>query len=139
MADRKTGILYDPDKIFALTGQSGPFCQYACVRMRRILEKNADFTSVDFADYDFEAEKDVLRLLLEFPAIVAAMPDGFPMHKIAGFAFELAQELNRYYEKTPITSASDIERSARLWTITCAEFVLSRALDLLGIEIPSKM
>ena len=139
VADRKTGILYDPDKIFALTGQSGPFCQYACVRMRRILEKNADFTPVDYADYDFEAEKDVLRLLLEFPTIVAAMPDGFPMHKIAGFAFELAQELNRYYEKTPITSASDAERSARLWMIACAEYVLARALDLLGIEIPSKM
>ena len=139
VADRKTGILYDPDKIFALTGQSGPFCQYACVRMRRILEKNADFTSVDFADYDFEAEKDVLRLLLEFPAIVAAMPDGFPMHKIAGFAFELAQELNRYYEKTPISSASDTERSARLWLIKRADFVLARALDLLGVEIPSKM
>ena len=40
IADRKTGILYDPDKIFALTGQSGPFCQYADVRMRRILVKN---------------------------------------------------------------------------------------------------
>ena len=38
IADRKTGILYDPDKIFALTGQSGPFCQYADVRLRRILE-----------------------------------------------------------------------------------------------------
>ena len=139
VADRKTGILYDPDKIFALTGQSGPFCQYACVRMRRILEKNADFTAVDFADYDFEAEKDILRLLLEFPAIVAAMPDGFPMHKIAGFAFELAQELNRYYEKTPISSASDVERSARLWMIACADFVLARALDLLGIGIPAKM
>ena len=139
VADRKTGILYDPDKIFALTGQSGPFCQYACVRMRRILEKNADFTSVDFADYDFEAEKDVLCLLLEFPTIVAAMPDGFPMHKIAGFAFELAQELNRYYEKTPISSAPDLERSARLWMIEKADFVLARALDLLGIEIPEKM
>ena len=107
--------------------------------MRRILEKNADFTAVDFADYDFEAEKDILRLLLEFPAIVAAMPDGFPMHKIAGFAFELAQELNRYYEKTPISSASDVERSARLWMIACADFVLARALDLLGIGIPAKM
>ncbi len=139
VADRKTGILYDPDKIFALTGQSGPFCQYACVRMRRILEKNADFTAVDFADYDFEAEKDILRLLLAFPAIVAAMPDGFLMHKIAGFAFELAQELNRYYEKTPISSASDVERSARLWMIARADFVLARALDLLGIEIPAKM
>ncbi len=139
VADRKTGILYDPDKIFALTGQSGPFCQYACVRMCRILEKNADFERVDFAGYDFDAEKNVLRLLLVFPEIVAGVVDGFAMHKIAGFAFELAQELNRYYEKTPISSAEDIERSARLWMIECADFVLARALDLLGVEIPSKM
>ena len=139
VADRKTGILYDPDKIFALTGQSGPFCQYACVRMRRILEKNADFERVDFADYDFAEEKDVLRLLLEFPVVVAEAMEDFRMHKIAGYAFELAQELNRYYEKTPISSADEVERSARLWLIECADFVLARALDLLGIEIPSKM
>lgn len=139
VADRKTGILYDPDKIFALTGQSGPFCQYACVRMRRILEKNADFEQTDFRNYDFAEEKDVLRLLLEFPAVVAEAAEDFRMHKIAGFAFELAQELNRYYEKTPISSAEDMERSARLWLVSCADFVLARALDLLGIEIPEKM
>ena len=139
VADRKTGILYDPDKIFALTGQSGPFCQYACVRMRRILEKNEGFERVDFGEYDFAEEKDVLRLLLEFPAAVAEAAEDFRMHKIAGFAFELAQELNRYYEKTPISSAEDTERSARLWLVSCADFVLARALDLLGIEIPEKM
>lgn len=139
VADRKTGILYDPDKIFALTGQSGPFCQYACVRLRRILEKNADFERTDFRNYDFAEEKDVLRLLLEFPTVVAEAAEDFRMHKIAGFAFELAQELNRYYEKTPISSAEDMERSARLWLVSCADFVLARALDLLGIEIPEKM
>ena len=139
VADRKTGILYDPDKIFALTGQSGPFCQYACVRLRRILEKNEVFERVDFGEYDFAEEKDVLRLLLEFPAVVAEAAEDFRMHKIAGFAFELAQELNRYYEKTPIGSAEDMERSARLWLVRCADFVLARALDLLGIEIPEKM
>jgi len=139
VADRATGILYDPDKIFALTGQSGPFCQYACVRMRRILEKNKDFAGVDFAEYDFVAEKNILRLLLEFPTVVSAACEDFRMHKIASFAFNLAQELNRYYERTPISSAPDIERSARLWLIERADFVLARALDLLGIEIPSKM
>ena len=107
--------------------------------MRRILEKNADFERVDFADYDFEAEKDVLQLLLKFPAVVAEACEDFRMHKIAGFAFELAQEMNRYYEKVPISSAADVERSARLWMVSCADFVLARALDLLGIEIPSKM
>lgn len=139
IADRKTGILYDPDKIFALTGQSGPFCQYADVRMRRILEKNADFETVDYAEYDWEAEKSVLQLLLKFPDIVAGASENFEMHKIAGFAFELAQELNRYYEKTPISSAPDMERSARLELIHKADYVLARALDLLGIEIPAQM
>lgn len=139
IADRKTGILYDPDKIFALTGQSGPFCQYADVRLRRILEKNADFACVDFADYDWEAEKNVLQILLRFPEVVANAAENFEMHKIAGFAFELAQELNRYYEKTPISSAPDMERSARLELIRKADYVLARALDLLGIEIPAQM
>lgn len=139
IADRKTGILYDPDKIFALTGQSGPFCQYADVRMRRILAKNADFERVDFADYDFAAEKNVLQLLLKFPELVASVVEKFEMHKIAGFCFELAQELNRYYENAPISTAPDDVRSARLWLIGKADFVMTRALDLLGIEIPAKM
>ena len=61
------------------------------------------------------------------------------LHKIAGYCFDLAQELNRYYEKTPISQAGDKERSARLWLIEKADFVLAKALDLLGVEIPEKM
>jgi arginyl-tRNA synthetase len=139
VADRKTGILYDPDKIFALTGQSGPFCQYACVRMRRILEKNADFERREFGDYDFEAEKAVLLKLLEFPALVASVADNLEAHRIAGYCFELAQEMNRYYEQAPISTAEDEVRAARLWLVERAAKVLERGLDLLGIEIPDKM
>ena len=139
MADRKTGILYDPNKIFALTGYSGPFCQYADVRLRRILEKNKDFARVDFADYDFEAEKEVLNILNRFPELVAGIVERLELHKIAAYCFELAQALNRYYEKTPISQAEDKERSARLWLVEKADFVLTKALDLLGVEIPDKM
>lgn len=139
IADRKTGILYDPNKIFALTGQSGPFCQYACVRMRRILEKNADFAGADFADYDFAAEKTILQKLLEFPGLVASIADNLEAHRVAGYCFELAQELNRYYENAPITSAEPAVKAARLWTIQRAATVLERGLDLLGIQIPDKM
>ena len=139
IADRKTGILYDPNKIFALTGQSGPFCQYACVRMRRILEKNADFAGAEFGDYDFVAEKTILQKLLEFPGLVAAIADNLEAHRVAGYCFELAQELNRYYENAPITSAEPAVKAARLWTIQRAATVLERGLDLLGIQIPDKM
>ena len=139
IADRKMGILYDPNKIFALTGQSGPFCQYACVRMRRILEKNADFAGAEFGDYDFAAEKTVLQKLLEFPDLVASIADNLEAHKIAGYCFELAQEMNRYYENAPISSAETEVKAARLWTIARAATVLERGLDLLGILVPDKM
>jgi len=138
IADRKTGILYDPNKIFALTGQSGPFCQYACVRMRRILEKNAAETT-DFGDYDFAAEKTILQKLLEFPGLVASIVDNLEAHRVAGYCFELAQELNRYYENAPISTAEPAVKAARLWTIQRAATVLERGLDLLGIQIPDKM
>ena len=140
VADRKTGILYDPEKIFALTGQSGPFCQYACVRMRRVLEKNSDFAGAsDYDDYDFAAEKAVILKLLEFPDLIANVASNLEAHKIAGYCFELAQEMNRYYENAPITTAPDNVRAARLWMVRCAMTVLERGLDLLGIEIPEKM
>lgn len=139
VADRKMGILYDPDKIFALTGFSGPFCQYADVRLRRILEKNKDFMRVDFSDYDFAAEKDLLIRINKFPELVSSVVEKLELHKIAGYCFELAQDLNRYYEKTPISQADDKERSARLWLIEKADYVLAKALDLLGVEIPDKM
>jgi len=138
VADRKMGILYDPEKIFALTGQSGPFCQYACVRMRRILEKNSEFDD-DFGDYNFAAEKTILQKLLAFPELVASIADNLEAHRIAGYCFELAQELNRYYENAPIATAELEVKNARLWTIDKAAKVLARGLDLLGIEIPDKM
>ena len=139
VADRKTGILYDPEKIFALTGFSGPFCQYADVRMRRVIAKNADFKRVDFSSYDWQAEKTVLQILLKFPEVVALASENLDAHKIAAYCFELAQELNRYYEKAPISTAEPVARSARLSLMEKADVVLSRALDLLGLEVPDRM
>lgn len=139
MADRKTGILYDPNKIFALTGFSGPFCQYATVRVRRILDKNADFARVDFADYNWAEEKALLQLLLKFPELVKMVGENLEAHRIAQYCFELAQELNRYYEKTQITQADDVARSARLDLMEKLNVVMTRALGLLGLEIPEKM
>lgn len=143
VADRKTGILYDPEKIFSLSGFSGPFCQYAAVRVRRILAKNQEFLAKQGeeagANYDWQAEKAVLLKLLAFPEMVRAAAVELDGHKVALFCFELAQELNRYYEQTPVTGAEAAVRGLRLGLLEKADKVLSRGLDLLGIAIPAKM
>jgi arginyl-tRNA synthetase len=76
---------------------------------------------------------------LAFPGLVASIADNLEAHRIAGYCFELAQELNRYYENAPIASAAPEVKNARLWTIDKASKVLAKGLDLLGIEIPDKM
>lgn len=137
-ADRRTNILFDWDSIFALTGYSGPYVQYAAVRVNRILSEGAGVTGV-VEDYDYEAEKAVLAKLLQYPDVVRLAARDLEPHKVASYLYELARELNRYYEQTRVLDAPETERVARLGLLGKVSQVFTHGLDLLGIEVPSKM
>ena len=140
-ADRRTNILFSWDNIFALTGFSGPYIQYAAVRVNKILADNSNLNHGDTSNYDYEAEKAVLIKLLEYPDIVRIAARDLEPHKIAAYVYELAREMNRYYEQTPIATGdvSEVERAARLGVLRKVSQVFTHALDLLGIEVPGKM
>ncbi len=140
VSDRRTNILFDWATIFALTGVSGPYVQYAAVRVNKILGNNGHGNSFD-ENYDYEAEKSVIAKLLEYPEIVRRAANELEPHKIANYLYELARELNRYYEATPV-AVGDIPqqtREARLGVLAKAAYVFTHGLDLLGIEVPEKM
>ena len=138
-ADRRTNILFDWENIFALTGFSGPYVQYSAVRVNNILRKEQNFELVDFENYDFEAEKNVILQLLAFPETVKMAARDLEPHKISKYLYDLAREMNRYYEKTRVSDASEIEKSARLTLLKKVSKTFSNGLDLLGIEVPEKM
>ncbi|MDR0887285.1 MAG: arginine--tRNA ligase [Candidatus Nomurabacteria bacterium] len=139
VADRKMGILFDWETIFALTGFSAAYVQYAGVRMKRILSSLEDFEMADFGAYDFEAEKSLLKLLAEYPLLVARVGENLEMHKLSHFAYDLAVAVNKYYEKTPILKASSAEKSARVLVLRWTLQVLTHCLGLIGVEIPERM
>ena len=138
-ADRRTNILFDWENIFALTGFSGPYVQYSAVRVNNILQKEQNFELVDFENYDFEAEKNVILQLLAFPETVKMAARDLEPHKISKYLYDLAREMNRYYEKTRVSDASEIEKSARLTLLKKVSKTFANGLDLLGIEVPEKM
>ena len=138
-ADRRTNILFDWENIFALTGFSGPYVQYSAVRVNNILRKEQDFELVDFEEYDFEAEKNIILQLLAFPETVKMAVRDLEPHKISKYLYDLAREMNRYYEKTRVSDAPEIEKSARLTLLKKVSKTFENGLDLLGIEIPEKM
>ena len=139
-ADRRTNILFDWDSIFALTGYSGPYVQYAAVRVNKILRDN-DKLVADTSDYDYESEKSILLKLIEYPEVVARAARDLEPHKVASYLYELAREMNRYYEKTPIATGGvgDTEKAARLELLEKVSQVFTHGLSLLGIEVPEKM
>ena len=138
-ADRRTNILFDWENIFALTGFSGPYVQYSAVRVNNILRKEQNFELVDFEEYDFEAEKNIILQLLAFPETVKMAVRDLEPHKISKYLYDLAREMNRYYEKTRVSDAPEIEKSARLTLLKKVSKTFENGLELLGIEIPEKM
>lgn len=140
-ADRRTSILFDWKSIFALTGFSGPYVQYAAVRVNKIIADHQNMKDVDITLYDYETERQVLAKLLEYPDVIRLAARDLEPHKIAAYIYELAREMNRYYERTPITlvGVSDVEKAARLTLLRKTSHVFEHGLSILGIEIPNKM
>jgi len=138
-ADRRTNILFDWDNIFALTGFSGPYIQYSAVRVNNILRKEADYEIQNFSNYEFTEEKNVILQLLEFPNVIKLAARDLEPHKVSKYLYDLAREMNRYYEKTRVSDAPDIEKSARLTLLKKVSKTFENGLDILGIEVPEKM
>jgi len=139
-ADRRTNILFDWDSIFALAGFSGPYVQYAAVRVNRILNNNQN-PQADISDYDYAPEKNILLKLMEYPSVVRLSARDLEPHKVALYLYELARELNRYYEQTPVATGdvTDVQKAARLDMLKKVSRVFEHGLSLIGIEVPEKM
>lgn len=139
-ADRRTGMLFDWNNMFNLTGFSGPYVQYAAVRINKIIANHSSDTPAD-PNYDYADEKQLILKLLEYPNVVKQAADNLEAHRIATYIYELARELNRYYEHTPVATAgvSAGISQARINLLKEVSAVFDHALGILGIEIPSKM
>jgi len=139
-SDRRTNILFDWNNIFALSGFSGPYIQYAAVRVNKILAENGDGES--FVDgYDYEAEKAIIAKIAAYPDVVRLAARDIEPHRIANYLYELARDMNRYYEVTPVATGdvTPQQQIARLGVIKKVSQVFSNGLSLLGIEVPTQM
>lgn len=140
VSDRRTNILFDWNTIFALSGFSGPYVQYAAVRVNKILRENEGGEAF-VENYDYEAEKALLAKLLEYPAEIRLAAKDIEPHRIAAYLYELARELNRYYEVTPVATGdvTDEQKSARLGVLRKVSHIFEHGLSVLGIEVPVQM
>ena len=138
--DPKKNILFNPDESIDLTGNTGPFIQYAYVRIQSILKKVNKVVSIDH-DYKLSSkEKDVLILIHEYPSILINSYKDLSPAIIANYLYELVKSFNSFYQNHHILNSESKESSSIRISISIkTSSIIESACDLLGIDLPKKM
>ena len=138
-ADKTVGFRWE-DAI-SFEGRTGPFVQYSYARASSILRKAEQPeppASFDPALLTTKEEWALVRTLSRLPGLVDYVARTSHVHALAGYAYELAEEFNRFYQEVPVMKA-DAERASRLALVHAFRQVLGNTLDLLGIDRLDRM
>jgi arginyl-tRNA synthetase len=139
---RDSGYVFDFDRMLALTGNTGPYLQYASARIRSIFRKaGIDPATMSAALHlDEDAERALALTLLGFGAATGKAAEGAEPHVLAAFLFDVASAFTTFYEQCPVLAAPSPElRDSRLALSALTLRVLMTGLGLLGIPVPERM
>jgi arginyl-tRNA synthetase len=148
---RNTVIAFDFKEALSFDGETGPYVQYAIVRANNIFRKLAEAgmegmpAAFDPAKLrDFLSENDELWEIAfqaaRLPDVVRQVTNSLELSQLCKYAFQLAQKFNLFYHKYHILSESNPDRRAHLLLIVdLVRRQLTKALDLLGCEVPLMM
>jgi arginyl-tRNA synthetase len=138
---RASGYALDFDRLLALTGNTGPYLQYAAARIRSIFARaglNPD-DALGPIRLGTEAERALALRLLGLGRAAHDVAAAAEPHKLAGFLFEMASAFTTFYEQCPVLTAEGETRQSRLALCALTLRVLVTGLGLLGIGVPDRM
>src|SRR5215475_1954799 len=139
---RDSSYMLDFDRMLSLTGNTGPYLQYAAARIRSIFHRaglppGEAAGPIELTD---PAERALVLRLLGFGAAVTESAEDAEPHKLAGFLFDIASDFTAFFEQCPVLKAeSEDVRNSRLALSDLTLKVLLSGLGLLGIPVPDRM
>jgi arginyl-tRNA synthetase len=134
-------ITFDIIESLSLSGDTGPYLQYAYARSIRILEKSND--KITSSHYDFittEEEISLVKEIAKYDLVLEEAATSLSPKLLAKYAHRLAVQFNVFYEKIPVLSERSLEvRIGRLALVKAFSVTLKIVLNLLGIPALKRM
>jgi len=151
-------IVFDMEEALSFEGETGPYLQYAVVRANNIFNKLREREGLSEEDMlaglaELDSEEltaasepdshDLWALVFEsarLDEVVDQTIRALEFSVLAKYAFGLAQLFNAFYHRYPILNEDDPAR--RRWRAAgVAQFrtQMTRMLDLMGIDVPTRM
>lgn len=137
--DPKKRMMFNPEESIELTGNTGPFIQYAHARINSLVAKAESIGSFEGAVLGAE-EKEIIKLLSQYPTWIEEAAKELSPALIANYVYELVKAFNHFYQSVPIHIEENLAiKNLRL--IVCIQVgkVIQSGMSLLGIEVPEKM
>lgn len=138
--------IFDIERFTSFEGNTGPYILYTVVRIKSILDKQADLDSglkygADTITKAYsDKEKKLYLKLSEFSQVMKNSYEDLAPHRICQFMYEVSDICNGFYHDTKILSEED-EAKKKSWLalIELTKDVLLQCLDLLAIKCPERM
>jgi arginyl-tRNA synthetase len=133
-------ITFEWDRALDFEAQSAPYVQYVHARTCGILdEANVGVNAIDASVLSTPEERDLLRVIARFPAVIERAADELEPHQIATYTRTFAETFNAFYRECPVLTAEDAVREARLALVTASRHTMANALSILGVAAPKSM
>jgi arginyl-tRNA synthetase len=114
------------------------YVQYAHARIAGILRNagDAEVSPVPNGPLAPE-ERELIKRLAEFPAIVVDAAEKRGPQAIPTYAIRVADDFHRFYHEHRVLESD--QQAFRLALVKATQQVIARALDLIGVEAPERM
>jgi len=146
-------IVFDIEEALSFEGETGPYLQYAVVRANNIFHKLQEREALSERDVigaldrapadELEGDSAVWDVVFEaarLDDVVEQVVRSLEFSALAKYAFGLAQMFNAFYHRYSILNEEDADRKRwRAAGVAYFRAQLTRALDLMGIEVPVRM
>ncbi len=136
-------VIFDMETALSFQGDTGPYAQYCCARIRSILRKwggSIPMLSQEEFSVTTDPEWVLLTVMALFPKVVADAMSQYNCAPIANYVLDVAHAFTAFYHDCPVLSAENTGiLHTRLQLCQTALHTLSNALGILGIETPERM
>ncbi|KAG7096435.1 hypothetical protein E1B28_003872 [Marasmius oreades] len=146
-AKRINNYTFNWDRMKSFEGDTGPYLQYAHVRLASIGRKNPHLlplpppSSIDVTCLAESAHaREIAFLLGSYPDVVKTALKNHEPSTIVTFAFKLSHAISSAWETVVVKGEEDIEKArARMWLYESAREVLAAAMRLLTLRPLERM
>lgn len=138
----KKRMVFNPEESIDFHGFTGPFVQYTYARIRSVLRKVGEQSTVHSQQSTelLPLEKELILTLEQYSQTIEQAATELNPSVIANYIFHLAKMFNSFYTEHSIANAeSEEKKQLRLQIASMTANIIKSSMQLLGIKVPERM